>query len=252
MRELNYNKIIAEIQKWIIDYVKSANVNGVVLGMSGGIDSAVTATLCVNALGKENVVGLGLPCYSLSKDLNDAEQYAKKLGIKFIKIDLTDLYNSFLKMTEKLFESNQIAMANLKPRLRMITIYFVGQSLGKNLVAGTGNRTELAIGYFTKFGDGGVDFEPIGDLYKCEVREIAKILNVPKNIIQKPPSAGLWEGQTDEDEIGLTYETLDKIIFRIDKNLNLDDLNQEDVLKVKKMMKSAHHKNSIPPFYKIG
>jgi NAD+ synthase len=251
MRKLDYEKTIFEIQEWIKDYITSAEVNGVVVGISGGIDSAVTTTMCVNSLGNENVVGLGLPVSSLPQDLNDAKKLADLLKIKFIKIDLTSVYNEIIKVSNTLFESNQIAKANLKPRLRMMATYFVGQSLGKYLVVGTSNRTELAIGYFTKYGDGGVDFEPIGGLYKCEVREIAKILNIPEEIIKKPPSAGLWEGQTDEGEIGLTYDILDEIIFRIDNNLDLTDLNVEDVRKVKNMMKSAHHKITMPPYFRI-
>ncbi len=252
MRKLDYKKIISEIQEWVKEYVTSAKVNGVVVGISGGIDSAVTTTLCVSAIGKDNVIGLGLPCSSIPQDLNDAEKLAEMLGIKFIKIELTSIYDEFLKISSRLFKSNQIAMANLKPRLRMMAIYFVGQSLGKFLVAGTGNRTEIAIGYFTKYGDGGVDFEPIGGLYKCEVKEIAKILNIPEEIIKKPPSAGLWEGQTDEGEIGLTYNVLDEIIFRIDNKLDLDDLNKDSVKKVKDMMKSAHHKLTMPLFFRIN
>jgi len=251
MRKLDYNQIIYEIQKWIRDYVDSAKVEGIVIGISGGIDSAVTSSLCVNTLGKENIIGLGLPCSSIPQDLKDAEKMAEILGIKFIQIELTSVYDEFIKVTEPLFESNQMAIANLKPRLRMMAIYFVGQSLGKFLVAGTSNRTELAIGYFTKYGDGGVDFEPIGGLYKCEVREIARLLNVPEDIIKKPPSAGLWEGQTDEGEIGITYDVLDEIIFRMDNNFDLDDLNKDDIKRVKGMMKSAQHKNEMPPFFRI-
>ncbi len=107
------------------------------------------------------------------------------------------------------------------------------------------------IGYFTKYGDGGVDFEPIGSLYKCEVREIAKILDIPNQIIEKPPSAGLWEGQTDEGEIGITYDDLDEIIYRIDYNLSLEDLDRDIVEKTKRMINSAEHKNKMPPIYKI-
>ncbi len=251
MRNLDYESIISEIQQWIKEYVNSAKVNGVVVGISGGIDSAVTTTLCVKALGKKNVIGLGLPCLSLPQDLNDAKKLAEILGIRFIIFELTDIYKEFIKKSSSLIESNKLATANLKPRLRMITIYFVGQSLGKMLVAGTSNRTEIAIGYFTKYGDGGVDLEPIGGLYKCEVREIAKILDIPEEIINKPPSAGLWEGQTDEDEIGLIYEVLDEIIFRIDNNLDLNDLNPDDVKIVGEMMKSAHHKLTMPPIFRI-
>ncbi|MFW9828511.1 MAG: NAD+ synthase [Candidatus Thorarchaeota archaeon] len=251
MRTLDYNLIISEIQYWIKEYVNSANMEGVVIGISGGIDSAVTTKLCVNALGKENVIGLSLPCSSIQDDINDAKQFAQNLGIKFMKIELTNIYERFIEVTSPFFESPQIARANLKPRLRMMMLYYVGQSFGRFLIAGTSNRTELAIGYFTKYGDGGVDFEPIGELYKCEVREIANLLNIPENIIKKPPSAGLWLGQTDEDEIGLIYEILDEIIFRIDYNLSLDDLNQDDILKVKKMIRSAYHKNEMPPSFKI-
>ena len=251
MRKLDYEKIISEIKTWIKEYVISAKVNGIVIGISGGIDSAVTTSLCVKALGKKNVIGLGLPCSSIPQDLKYAKRVAKILGIKFIVLELTSVYNEFLKVSTPLFESNKIATANLKPRLRMMAIYYVGQSLGKFLVAGTSNRTEIAIGYFTKYGDGGVDFEPIGGLYKCEVREIAKLLNIPTEIIEKPPSAGLWKDQTDEDEIGLTYEVLDEIIFRIDNNLDLNDLDQDNVKKVKNMMKSAHHKITMPPIFRI-
>ena len=251
MRELDYKLIISKIQNWIKEYVNSANVDGVVVGISGGIDSAVTSTLCVNALGKEKVIGLGLPCSSIPQDLNDAKKLADILGIRFIKIELSRVYNEFINITSPLFESSQMAMANLKPRLRMMAIYFAGQSFGKLLVAGTSNRTELAIGYFTKYGDGGVDFEPIGGLYKCEVRKFAKILNIPKQIIKKPPSAGLWEGQTDEGEIGMSYHDLDEIIYRIDYNLSLNDLDKDNVKKVKLMMTSAEHKNKMPPAYEI-
>ncbi|MFX0022431.1 MAG: NAD+ synthase [Candidatus Hermodarchaeota archaeon] len=249
MRKLDFKKIISEIQEWIKNYVSSAKVDGVVVGISGGIDSAVTTTLCVKALGKGSVIGLGLPCLSNPQDLKDSRMLAENLGIRFIVFDLIEIYNEFMKKSSSLIESNKLAIANLKPRLRMMTIYFVGQSLGKYIVAGTSNRTEIAIGYFTKYGDGGVDIEPIGDLYKCEVREIGKILNVPEEIIKKPPSAGLWEGQTDEDEIGLTYEVLDEIIFRIDNNLALDELNKDNVKKVKEMMKSAQHKLIMPPTF---
>jgi len=252
MRTLNYEQIISKIQKWIKEYVTSAKISGVVIGISGGIDSAVTTTLCVKALGKERVIGLGLPCSSIPQDLDDAKELAGILGIRFIKIDLTSIYNEFINSTSSLFDSSQLARANLKPRLRMMAIYFVGQSFGNLLVAGTSNRTELAIGYFTKYGDGGVDFEPIGGLYKCEVREFAKLLNVPKKIIKKPPSAGLWEGQTDEGEIGMSYNELDEIIYRIDYNLSLNDLNQKNVEKVKLMMRSADHKNKMPPVYEIS
>jgi len=251
MRPLDYNKTISKIQSWINECVKAAQVEGIVVGLSGGIDSAVTSTLCVNAIGKENVIGLGLPCLSIPQDLDDAKMVADQLGIEFIVFDLSSVYKEFLKITLNQIESNIIAKANVKARLRMVTCYFMAQSKGRFLIGGTGNRTELGIGYFTKYGDGGVDFEPIGGLYKCEVREIARKLKVPESIINKPPSAGLWEGQTDEGEIGITYDVIDEIIYRIDYNLDLSDINMSDVKKVKKMMRISQHKLSLPPVYEI-
>lgn len=252
MRKLDYKKINSDIQSWIKDYVNSANADGIVIGISGGIDSAVTAALCVKSIGKDKVIGLGLPCSSIPQDIEDAKKIVKILGIQFLIIDLTSIYNEFMEHVSPLIKSNKIAMANLKPRLRMMTVYFVGQSMGRYLVGGTGNRTELAIGYFTKYGDGGVDFEPIGGLYKCEVREIGKLLGIPENIIKKPPSAGLWKGQTDEGEIGLSYDTIDEILYRLDYNLDLDDLNEKDIVKVRNMIKSAQHKMKMPPTFKIS
>ena len=251
MRKLDYKKLAVDIQNWIKNYVMSANAEGIVIGLSGGIDSAVTAALCSNALGKENIIGLGLPCESVSQDLEDAKLIAKVLGIDFKIIDLTSVYNKFLEVMEPIVKTNKMASANLKPRLRMITLYFHGQSKGKYLIAGTGNRAELAIGYFTKYGDGGVDFEPLGMLYKKEVREIARILKVPEKIILKPPSPGLWVGQTDEGEIGLLYDTVDEILYRSDYNLGFNGLNKEDVEKVRKMRKIAEHKLKMPPTYEI-
>jgi len=251
MRTLNYEKLASDIQIWIKNYLTTAGAKGIVLGLSGGIDSSVTAALSVNAIGNENVIGLGLPCESLSEDLEDAKLVASHLGIKFIICDLTSTYKELIAALPSELETNKLAKANIKPRLRMTTIYYVGQSKGNYLVGGTGNRTEIAIGYFTKYGDGGVDIEPLGALYKCEVRELAKVLKIPEKIITRPPSAGLWKGQTDEGEIGMTYDLLDEIIYRLDYNLDLDGLQKNDIQKVKEMMRQTKHKINMPPFFKI-
>jgi NAD+ synthase len=252
MRELDYNLIIEKIQSFIRSIIQAANAKKIVLGLSGGIDSSVTATLCVNTIGRNNVYGLSLPCESISQDLRDAQLIASELKIKFKVIDLTSFYMNFKEKMDFFISSNQLSLANLKSRLRMVTLYYYGQSLGNALIAGTGNRAELAIGYFTKYGDGGVDFEPLGALYKNEVRKIARILNVPDPIIKKPPSPGLWAGQTDEGEIGLTYDTIDEILYRLDYNKPLDGLNKKDIEKVQNLMKSAEHKLKMPPTFIIN
>lgn len=251
MRELNYEKLVVDIQKWILNYIKSANATNIVVGLSGGIDSAVTATLCTNAIGKEKVICLGLPCESISQDLEDAKLIAKHLGINFDILDLTPVYEKFLDITSSIPKKNKLASANLKPRLRMMALYFIGQSKGNCLVAGTSNRAELAIGYFTKYGDGAADFEPIASLYKQEVKKIAEFLNLPERIIKKAPSAGLWPGQTDEGEIGLSYDDIDEILYRIDYNLDFKGINEEDIKTVKNMMSSAEHKLNMPPFFDV-
>ena len=252
MRTLDFKNLSIDIQNWIKNYIDAANADGVVVGLSGGIDSSVTASLCVNAIGKKKVIGLGLPCESTIKDLEDAKLIAQHLGINFMIIDLTKPYNQFLEIFAPIIKPNTISNANIKPRLRMIALYYAGQSLGKYLVAGTGNRAELAIGYFTKYGDGGVDFEPLGMLYKSEVRELGKVLEIPEHIIEKPPSPGLWPGQTDEGEIGLLYNTIDEILYRMDYNLEFEGLNLEYVNKVKGMMKKAEHKLVMPPMFEVN
>ncbi len=249
MRKINIDKTIQEIQNWIRDYVKNTNADGVIVCVSGGIDSAVILALCVKALGKKKIIALILPCQSQPQDEIDAKLVLDMFEVEYYRFDLTPIYLEFLKVTGKKIKGNILSKANIKPRLRMITAYFIGQSLENHLVVGAGNRTEDAIGYFTKYGDGGVDFLPIGGLYKCEVRKLAKKLKIPETIINKIPSAGLWEGQTDEGEIGLTYDELDEIIYRIDHNKDLTDINQDKLLKVQKMMKASEHKiKEIPKF----
>lgn len=251
MRKLDYYKLAEDIQNWIANYVKSAGLKGVVLGLSGGIDSAVTAGLSVKALGKENVIAIGLPIESLPQDLEDAKLVADHLGIKLYIADLTDAFKEFIKVNPIEGKPDYMAVANIKPRLRMTMVYFLGQTLGGYIVGGTGNRPECAIGYFTKYGDGGVDIEPIGNLYKSEVREVARVLGIPEKIINKKASAGLWEGQTDEGEIGLSYDTIDEILYRIDNNLDYNGLNEADIEKVKKMMRAAEHKLNVPPMFEV-
>jgi NAD+ synthase len=225
-----------KLVSWIKGQLKQADAKGIVIGLSGGIDSSVVAALAKDAVGKSRVLGLLLPCHSQARDLKDAQIIAKRLGIKAELIDLSCAYDNLLKVLPK---TSNLAQANLKARLRMSVLYYFANK--KNyLVCGTGNKSELMVGYFTKYGDGGVDILPIGDLLKKDVKVLAKELGIPEHIITKPPTAGLWPGQTDEAEMGITYKELDDILGRIEKGKK-QVFSGEKINKVKeKIVRSAH------------
>jgi NAD+ synthase len=228
-----------KIANWINEKVKEAGAKGVVIGLSGGVDSSVVAVLSKKAVGN-NVLGVIMPCHSNPSDTEHAKTLANKFGIKTQTVDLAPLYDMILKTFPS---GNDIAKANLKPRLRMLTLYYFANTNGY-LVAGTGNKSEEMVGYFTKYGDGGVDILPIADLLKKDVRALAHELDVPEEIIEKPPSAGLWNGQTDEKEMGITYEQLDSILQKNDFRGNLGK-------KVKAMMEKSEHKRRPPEVCKL-
>ena len=204
---------IDAISHWIKDQVERANVKGVVIGLSGGIDSAVVAALAKRSL-RDEVLGLIMPCHSQKEDEEDANLVASHLQLETHTVDLTSTYDSLIAI---LPSADKTITSNIKPRLRMICLYYFA-SLNNYLVAGTGNKSEISVGYFTKYGDGGTDILPLGDLFKSQVIEIAKKLALPEKIINKPPSAGLWPGQTDEGELKITYEQLDQAIPDIISN----------------------------------
>lgn len=230
-----------KIISWIKRQVSEAGAKGIVLGLSGGIDSAVAAVLSKEAVGKMRVLALLMPCESNARDLKDAKEVAKKLGILTTTVNLTALYVGFRKI---LPGANKLALVNLKPRLRMAVLYYFANKLNY-LVCGTGNKSELKAGYFTKFGDGAADILPIGDLLKKQVRSLAQELGVPGRIIIKPPTAGLWAGQTDEGEMGISYAQLDDILERIE-NKKKQVLAKVKVDKVKKMIRMSEHKRQGP------
>jgi NAD+ synthase len=207
-----------EISAWMRSQVDAAGARGIVVGLSGGIDSAVVIGLAAMAM-PGRAAGVIMPCHSDPLDEVHGRLSAERFGVPAITVDLApafdrlsaDLGAAVAALPPGLHtgDNDRLAVANVKPRLRMTSLYFVANSLNY-LVAGTGNRSELAIGYFTKYGDGGVDLLPIGRLLKSEVRALARELDVPAPIIEKPPSAGLWSGQTDEAEMGFTYEDLER------------------------------------------
>lgn len=230
-----------KIVKWIRAKVKQAHAKGIVIGLSGGIDSCVAAALAKEAVGKDKVFGLILPIHSHSRDIADARIFARKSGIKIKTVDLSRIYNSLMKILPR---APALARMNLKPRLRMAVLYYYANKLNY-LVCGTGNKAELSVGYFTKHGDGGVDILPLGDLLKRQVRALAVSLSVPEQIIIKPPTAGLWPGQTDEGEMGITYGVLDDILDRLENKLPQRSA-KDKVDKVKIMMRRSDHKRQKP------
>ncbi|MDD2371893.1 MAG: NAD+ synthase [Firmicutes bacterium] len=239
---LDLNSIEEKIIKFIKDYIVESRSKGAVIGISGGIDSAVVAALTVKAIGGENILGLILPCESKNEDMNDAIELAKKLGIKYKIIDLTNTYLEFLK-DNKMENQCNLSFCNIKPRLRMTTLYFHG-SLNNYLVVGTSNKSELITGYLTKYGDGGVDIEPIADILKEEVYKIAEKLDIPKNIINKAPTADLMPNQTDEGEMGFTYEELDEFI-------RTGEGKEQTKSKIMKLYNQSRHKIIGPVMLKL-
>lgn len=235
-----------KIIHWIKAKIKSAGAKGLIFGLSGGIDSAVVSALAKAAAGN-NHLALIMPCHSSKSSVSDAMAVIKKLGLKAKKIDLTPVYDCTVKTLGK---ANNLAKANLKARLRMITLYYHANTLNY-LVVGTGNLSELMMGYFTKYGDGGVDILPIADLLKSQVRTLAKTLGIPRAIIEKAPTADLWDGQTDEQEMGLTYEQLDEIVLCMKKGKKCS-VPKAIINKVKKMEKISEHKRIMPQICKIS
>ncbi len=232
----------AKIEKWIIGKVEEANAKGVVYGLSGGLDSAVVATLCKRAF-KENSTGIIMPCNGSKEDFEHAMLLVKTFVLPNKIVDLSNIYKITVKNLDRqlmdLDGNLNNARINLKPRLRMSILYYFAAALGY-LVVGTGNKSEIEIGYFTKYGDGGVDLEPIGHLLKEEVKELAIYLNIPGVIVNKQPTAGLWEGQTDEQELGFTYDELDKY-------LRLGEGDREIKNKIENLRGKSQHKRQMPP-----
>jgi len=239
---------IDKIVNWIREKVDDANAKGVIVGLSGGVDSSCVAALCKKAF-PNNTLGLIMPCLSNPLDRKHAEVIAKKFDIPYKVINLEESFTTILKslIGEKYDKEKHtgVPVANIKPRLRMITLYYFANKLNY-LVVGTDNKSEEMVGYFTKYGDGGVDILPIVDLYKKDVRELAKHLEIPDKIINKKPSAGLWHGQTDEDEIGISYDELDEILNRLEKGKDLSNIEPKKVEKVRKMIVMSEHKRKMP------
>lgn len=244
------------IKDFIRTYVKNAGCHGVIIGLSGGVDSAVTTILCIEALGNKNVKCLFLPDSTTPlSDIKHKETLVKKFNLNCKTKNITSLVNEFLKYCP--IKPDKYALANIKARIRM-TLLFEYANMTNSLVCGTSNKSELLVGYFTKYGDGGADIMPIGDLYKTQVRELAKNLGIPKEIISKPPTAGLWKNQSDEKELKLGYDKLDKILIGLEKKIDkktiarIANVKLSEVERIKNMRIHSQHKRRNALIPKIG
>lgn len=244
------------ITRFIGDKVHDAKAKGVILGLSGGLDSAVVATLAARALGPERVLCILMPeSATPPQEMEDARELAEALGVEHMVVSLDPVMEAFRQQLGGDVEPN--AFANAKARGRMTILYYHGQLRGY-LVMGTGNKSEIFMGYFTKHGDGGVDYQPLGDLYKTQVRELARDIGVPDKFIAKPPSANLLHGQTDEGDMGISYDDLDRILLGIELGMEDEEvaertgLPSEEVARVRSVVLATRHKRRIPLAPKLG
>lgn len=246
MEEKEMQRKVEQIVDWLKKKKEEAGMKGLLVGVSGGIDSAVVAHLIKKASPDESL-GVILPCKSDPQDNEDAIKVNESCGIESMTVDLTDAHNALFPTIQEQLKNNnrlneekqQLVDANLRARLRMSTLYAIAGN-SDYLVVGTDNAAEFHTGYFTKYGDGGVDLVPLVSLGKGEVREMAAYLGLPDSIVNKQPSAGLWEGQTDENEMGTTYE-------KIDAYLRGEEIPEEDKQIIDRMHRNSAHKREIAP-----
>lgn len=266
------DRIIKTIIKFIRNEVQDRKSTGVVIGISGGIDSAVVTCLAVKALEPRKVFGLILPDSSITPkgDIRDAKNLAENLGIKYQIIEVGNIKKQCLsrKLPRSNKLDNKLARANLLVRLRMSLLYYYAAATN-SLVLGTGDKSELKLGYFTKYGDGAADLFPIADLYKTQVRELARRFPIPESILIKKSSARLWRGQTAEGEIGMSYEEVDHILQELEKNhaknredrvmtfehipniVEVKNSNKRNVKRLLDLIKRNRHKHEMPPICKL-
>ncbi|QPV64490.1 NAD+ synthase [Halosimplex litoreum] len=244
-----------EAVAFIRDEVTSAGARGVVVGLSGGVDSTLTAHLAVQALGSDRVLGLGLPAHTDEDNAQEAQTMAEGLGIEFREVDLRPLLDLFEDHVAPEVAPNggRRAIGNLTARLRMCALYYAANARSY-LVCGTANRSELLLGYFTKYGDGGADLFPMGDLYKTEVQALAQQVGVPRRIVAKEPTADLWAGQTDAEDLGARYSEIDPVLRRVvDRSERVEDAldevdaSPETAETVARLYVDSLHKRAVPP-----
>lgn len=233
-------KQVVSLVNWIKEQVEGAGARGTVFGVSGGIDSSILAALCKKAF-PQNSLGLIMPCYSHPLDEEHALLVASQLQVPVKTLPLDDVFDMLLQKFEHEgeVEHDYLPVANIKPRLRMTCMYYYAARYNY-LVAGSSNRSELEVGYFTKYGDGAVDIMPLGGLTKGQVTKMAEHLGIPEEVLSKPPSGGLWPGQTDEGEMGVSYRQLDDFLLTGEGDEKIREA-------VQKMHSHSEHKRKVPP-----
>lgn len=226
--------------EWIRKYVEKTGANGIIIGNSGGKDSATVLAMAVEAIGKEKVLSVAMPCFSKQTDLEDAKLVAEAFEVPILKVDLSNTYQEMENEINCQIPQSltQEAMINIKPRLRMTTLYSIAQTLGY-LVIGTGNLCEAMVGYTTKWGDNSSDFNPIGNFTVEEVFAIGKMLGVPEKILQKVPSDGLG-GQTDEEKMGIQYSQVAEMI----ETGTTDETAKQEI--IRRYQVSKHKRRTVP------
>lgn len=257
LHRLDINTALARkmLTGFIHDQIEKAGMTRAVIGLSGGIDSALSAYLAAEALGGENVLAVRMPYRTSSESsLLDAEKVIETLHLPTVTLPITEMADPLINQFPHM---SSIRKGNIMARLRMVILYDQSVEFG-GLVMGTSNKTEFLLGYSTIYGDSGVALQPIADLYKYQVRQLARALDVPKTIIDKAPSADLWEGQTDEGELGFTYEAVDQVLYLlVDERYTVDEVVDEGfergfVDNVWRRVKANHYKRTMPNIAKLS
>jgi NAD+ synthase len=255
---INPEQVRHSVEKFIRRFVSNAGASLAIIGMSGGVDSSVVAFLSAEALGGKNVIGISMPESGVTDphDVADAREVASSLGMRFRTVDILPVLQSLTQALPDRAGENVLPLANLKPRIRMTILYYYANLLN-GVVIGCSNRSEIRSGYFTKFGDSGADLMPIGHLYKTQVIQLAEHLGLPTHIIRKIPSAGLWRGQTDEGELGISYEKLDTIYAGLDLKMRPPTIARcagvdvETVRRILERERRSAHKLAPPPMPRL-
>ena len=257
--EIGLDEVEKRIKRFIREYVENAKAEGIVLGMSGGIDSGTTAALSALSIGGDRVLGLMLPeeeTYS-SQDIEDAKIVAKKFGLKTEKCDITPVLRSFYETIPIFDPADRLCKGNIKARTRMVYLYYYANKLNR-IVCGSSDKSETMMGYFTKWGDVAADISPLMDLYKTQVRKLAAHLGFPAKLSAKPSTPALWPDQLAETELGIKYEKLDLILYGLERFMTTTEIAQQLRVKetlverVKNRWLSVEHKRRLPLTVKVA